>query len=338
MDARGSDLRTIRSSRAFTLIELLVVLLIVSVLLSIVLPGLGRTRLSSKQLADAVNIRTAVQSVHSWAGNDREQFPLPSRLDAANSTLVYVSEPLEKDNSGNIFSLLLFNGYLTPQTLVSPAEINPAITPDRGYASARPELAENPALALWDPGFAGLPGELALAGYDTGIPRSGARRTGAGSLSYAHAVPFGQRKLAWKLSGGARDPLISNRGPSYEGRTGDWSLLPDATGRDSNRVRMFGGKSTWGGNVGYNDGHVVFETRPDPTSVEIRLRRPVTGDSIAPTYDNLFVNENERSGVPYFDNVPTAGSNALLQIFGNATTRGPWVEGVKDVYTRVFKD
>ena len=43
-----------------------------------------------------------------------------------------------------------------------------------------------------------------------------------------------------------------------------WTLTNDQYGTGSNTLLIHGGRTTWEGNIAYNDNHITFETRPDP--------------------------------------------------------------------------
>lgn len=313
-----------RSKRAFTLIELLVVVAITAVLISLLLPLVGRARDTARQIKDSAHQRSVLQALSNWSMADKDRYPLPSRLDVENATLATSSAEApgsEKDNTGNIFSILIFNGFLTPQTMVSPAENDGAIMVDTLYEYGSPAKADHPERALWDPGFAGMPGENGQTGISTGLPQSGDRRTGSGNVSFAHLPPFGDRLAKkWRSAGGSNEPVLSTRGPTYEGMTGSWYLVPNTSGTKSNRMNMFGTRHSWAGNVGYNDGHVKFELRPDPTSVPITLGQTVV--QLPAYYDNIFVNEDESNGTAGYQMVPSAGVNAFLQIYSGVVTGG----------------
>lgn len=303
------------------MIELLVVIAITSVLISLLLPVIGRTRDTARQIKDLAQQRSVIQALGSWGANDKERYPLPSRLDEDHTTLALGGYANEKDNTGNIFSLLIFNGFLTPKALISPAENNPAITADLGYEYSSPSNAAYPERALWDPGFAGMPGENTYNGFTTGLPKVGARREGSGNISYAHLTAFGDRLTKkWRTTGTASEAILSTRGPVYEGLTGSWYAVPNSSGEHSNRMRMFGTRTRWAGNVGYNDGHLKFEVRPDPSTIPIVLGQTVV--RLPAYYDNIFVNEDESNGTAGFHQVPTTGSNAFLQIYGNVLPTG----------------
>jgi prepilin-type N-terminal cleavage/methylation domain-containing protein len=61
--------------RAFTLIELLVVIAIVALLIAILLPALGRARVSSRQTKALANARSVAQSFELYLGANAEAYP-----------------------------------------------------------------------------------------------------------------------------------------------------------------------------------------------------------------------------------------------------------------------
>ena len=296
-------------NRAFTLIELLVVIAIIALLVGILLPALGKARQSARQVKDSTQVKNIVAAMLTWAQQNREQFPLPSQLDRNQGTInipINASNPNNqraKDNTGNILSVLIWNGSISPELCFSPAEAASNIRQDEGYQNANPTLAATPAQAQWDPGFAGTPS-------DSGTP---ARRTpGTGNNSYGHTLPFGARQARWSNTFNTTEAVFGNRGPTFlntstAGNNADsgpfqptgWRLADQgadaARGINSVTLAIHGGRNTWEGNIGYNDGHVTFETRPDPIEVTYRRRGVTqstpTNPATAP--DNLFVDESD---------------------------------------------
>ena len=123
--------------RGFTLIELLVVIAIIALLVGILLPALSRAKIAARKVQDANNIRNTVQAMIVFAGNNDDSYPLPSRLDAGNTTIA--AGDGNKDNTGNILSILVYNGSVTTQTCISPAEPNTgAVRADTGYEFDNP--------------------------------------------------------------------------------------------------------------------------------------------------------------------------------------------------------
>lgn len=307
-----SERRTAKR-RGFTLIELLVVIAIIALLIGILLPALAGARKSSRQLKDATNIRGIVQAMAVWAQSHDDTYPTPSLVDLKNAT-ISTREPLEKDNTGNIWSLMIFNGSIVPSVFVSPGENNANIRVDGGYATASPSQAQDPDLAVFDPGFAGRIGET---GSMTGVGRG---RRGEGleaHNSYAHLPPFGERGRFWQSAsrGIGAMALVSSRGPDYGGMVGSWVLTPGPTGTESSTLKVWGSGSSWRGNVGMQDASVSFERQPTLGMLSVQLSAEVAGSRSHA--DNLFVNENETTGRPGPDTAPELGVNALLRPFGN---------------------
>ncbi len=301
-----------RCRAAFTLIELLVVIAIISLLISILLPSLGKAREAARQIKDASNIRSMLQGMVIWAGTHDEAYPLPSAVDRGNTTLPLPAgqPPQVKDNTGNIFSLMVYNGFIPPELCVCPAEVNPNIIKDPGYEYSFPSRAVTPGSAVFDPGFGGYPGE-----YGTGVPAGGRRYSGSvGYVSYAHTPPFGERAQMWKSTLDSRQAVLGNRGPAYDGMPSSWRLRPGLAGELSNRLKIFGGPRSWEGNLGFNDGHVIFTSIPDPDSIPVTYMATINGQRTHG--DNVFVNENPLTGVPLGDPFAATGFNAYLQLYG----------------------
>ncbi len=322
-----------KKNRAFTLIELLVVIAIIALLVGILLPALGKARASARQLKDSTQVRGIVQALVVWASNNQSAYPLPSVIDpTANTTNQGSAASWEpKNTTGNMMSVLIQNGNISPEICISPAEANTGkVQRYDKYEYTSPTGAPVTASALWDPKFHGVPSDGA-AGYSGSAeflmndPNSTA---GISNQSYAHVLPFGKRRSQWSDTYNSTEAVFGNRGPTYlatdagpNPTTGRWALVttPNGGGIDSPTLLIHGGRNTWEGNIGYNDNHVNFETKPNPDQITYTKTPAGTGSTVP---DCLFVNENNQSGGDTGGTSILLGTNAYLRAFHGPSAAG----------------
>jgi hypothetical protein len=321
--------------RAFTKIELLVLVLVAAIGLSLLLPGMScQRRRGHRPLSDVTQLRGIHQSLVTWAGNHRDKLPLPSELDLAGRTVDVgqVADPeraIALDSTRHIFSVLLWDGYVPFEQLVSPAEAGNIEVNARDFDWDKPRHAANPDLALWNPAFRATPED---SGY-------GATEGQPGGFSYAHLVPLGSRRDQWRNSFDGSLPVLANRGPSYTLNgppdTGSWILLDPVDGYgdrdifdydtpvgvDSNTLLIHGGRDAWEGNVVHQDNSARFVTAPISPGATFRFAG-LDGGRGRRLPDNLFVNEDESTRLPrppFQGNEqefgPDSGLNAYLRSY-----------------------
>lgn len=231
------------NARGFTVVELAAVLAVAGVGGSVALVAGGQPRDRARQDKDESQVRSAVQGMVNWAQNNGDRYPLPSIVDRKNQT-VELKGPA-KDITGNIFSIMVYNGMLTTEMLVSPAEKNPDVEVKADYAFEKPAKAAKPDEALWDPT---LSAELG--------PKKG-------NISYAHLEPFGGRMRRWSNTFQSLEPVVGNRGPEVRGvskRTGKnaGTVTPRMVKGQSIASLLYGDGVIWSGVMAFNDDHVDF--------------------------------------------------------------------------------
>ena len=275
------------SARGLTVVELLAIVVVVVVIMAVLMPVINpRRNHGARQMKDARQVRCIPQAMAIWANDNNGLFPLPSVIDAANTTVG--EEGSAKDTTANILSVLVYTGGISVELTISPAESNTSsIVQDDDYMFDVPETALDPANALWDPAFA--------ADFTNGR---------IGNTSYAHVLPGGGRgelwRDLWRDTSAATEPVIGNRGPQVASVNA--SGVPTFALASSNTFLIHGSRKSWEGNVAYNDCHVAFETRTNPDGVRYRN---TAGKKRS---DNLFFDEPDDA----------TGHNAWMSIWTTA--------------------
>lgn len=274
-------------ARGMTVLELLAVVVLALVATVVLLPAMTpRHTCGGRQMKDATQVRGIQQSMAIWANQNQGLYPVPSKVDRGNTTVADLGTA--KDTTANILSVLIYTGGISVELCVSPAESNTGgIVQDDDYEFDVPKKAVDPSNALWDPAFA--------SDFTNGK---------VSNNSYAHVMPGGGREKLWADTFTTTEPVVGNRGPEVK------SLTRDAGGKaaivyalaSSNTFLIHGSRSSWEGNIAYNDGHVQFETSTMPAGTTYRSS---AGRTFA---DCLFFDEPDDA----------SGTNAWMSIWTTA--------------------
>ncbi len=229
-----------RLARGITLVEVLAVILVIALAVGVILPAFGGSH-PARPLKDATQVGQIEKAMVIWSESNAEHFPLPSLVDHQNETIADLGRA--KDSTANIYSMLVFQGMITPEILVSPLETNPHVGPCESYEYESPRTAVDPSKALWDPRFS--------------VTLDGSR---PGNASYAHLQPSGDRANRYTS---ALDPavmILGTRGPEIVSvkQNPDGAVIPTLTNPKSYALRFFGKGRSWSGNIAFNDNHVEF--------------------------------------------------------------------------------
>jgi hypothetical protein len=229
----------------------------------------------------------------------------------------------DKDKTRSIFSMLIFNGSVSPEIFYNPAEASGSIQASSTYEYDSPAGSVTPAQAIWDPKWRGTP-------IDAAVGTSAA--TDPGNNSYAHTPPFGNRRPKWSNTFVSTEAVFGDRGPCFTFTNNTWAYTPNSPfGDQSITLLIHGSRVKWEGNEAFNDNHVEFLTRADPDNVTFSFINLPAGTRTQP--DNVFVNENDQtrqiegtqtaSGQPglgsYTESNANKNTNCYLRPYSNVT-------------------
>lgn len=219
----------------FTLIELLVVMSIIALLLSILMPALGRARHTAMVQKDATQIKSIHSGWITWAAGNDDRYPTPGYVNRVGDIRGRGKEDRELNTTDNVHSLAVMQNLYSAGLLVSDSEPSDNVYAMEAYDY---DVIDSNEDIYWD--------EMLDVDLDDG-------GTGC-NVSYASIPLIGDRKRKeWTSRGSADYAIMANRGPPF-GQPIDISVTYD----------IHGGGRTWEGNVCWQDNHMSFEKTLHP--------------------------------------------------------------------------
>jgi prepilin-type N-terminal cleavage/methylation domain-containing protein len=287
------------NKKGFTLIELLVVMSIIALLLSILMPALGRARAEAMLTKDQSQVKALYSGFSFWSPTHNGQFPIPGlqqRLeDPGTGQFIKGRGPenIEVNDHASMLSMCVMQNLFTPDILIAPTEQSEWVAPMEQYdydvfdASSTTEPG-----IFWDQDFGND-----LEGGDEAECNN----------SYGIMPLTGKRKPRnWKV-GSSAFALIGTRGPK------------DGLNSKFSKSNLFHGISAdWKGVITFGDGHLeVLETfYPDSTTY-------LDNDQMS-VIDNIFKEDDNQLGSDDFgDGLGNFSDCILTHIkFGDITDDG----------------
>ena len=272
----------------FTLIELLVVMSIIALLLSILMPALGRAKAEAMLTKDSSQVKSIYGGFSFWAPSHNGKYPIPGlQKRLPDSELGRVKgrgpEDMTENDHASMLSMCIMEGLFTPEALVAPTEPSASVAIMLGYDYDDYDASPT-AWKFWDEGFSNdLDGNECHNSYGV-IPITGKRKDQTWCISSHNPTGFA---------------LIGDRGPE----NGDYE---DPDNKYSNSYLLHGNDKDWKGVIAFGDGHMsILDTVYPMTSTYLN----VDGESKP---DNIFGEEPEQETDTAYGNGLGQGADIVL--------------------------
>jgi prepilin-type N-terminal cleavage/methylation domain-containing protein len=310
-----------RNRKAFTLVELLVVVGIIALLLSILLPSLGKAKEITNRTKCAANLRGIAQGMQVYAAGFGDSFPVAGTKTAltttgsahgfntalrtvTTNTTGDVATVMASTAGGNVTAslwILIRQGSASPDLFICPSD-------SRGSADSLQSIQASPiTLAVentWDFGD-------------------------KDNLSYSPMNLFNSRNgNNWGSSAGSTWALMADQNDAGRGETalGDTHTHSRESNPTTEEVQAEENSSNHsngeGQNIVYGDGHTKFFTDPfqGPADDNVYARRSGTTDNVPVNIlDNGAFQRGDGSGTGF---IHLANDVVLLPLEQIATVEG----------------
>ncbi len=275
--------------KGFTLIELLVVMSIIALLLSILVPALGRARAQAMILKDSSQVKAIADGWTTWTSDHDGAFPIPGLEQRLQDPVIgdFVKgrgpEDVSLNDHGSMLSLCIMQNLFTTDILFAPTEPNGAIYVDDDYDHSVYDPTPG-GWVMWDPNF-----DNALSDDPSSSETC--------NNSYAIMPITGERRFQhWGIS------LQNDSGYAVLGTRGPANGIVELTS-PSLSLGFHGIKNEWKGIIGYGDNHTEVTDTFYPENVSYTSAAGIT------TPDNLFDEETEAVD-PAFGSGEDSGTGA----------------------------
>jgi prepilin-type N-terminal cleavage/methylation domain-containing protein len=256
------------NKKGFTLIELLVVMSIIALLLSILMPALGRARAEAMLTKDSTQVKAILGGFNMYAAGNNGKFPIPgleARLAGSSGQLIKGRGPenlLENDHAA-VFAMSVMQELFNTSILVSPTESGDFVFPveNYGYDDYEPAPAGS-GWQLWDDTFVNDLESGSNNSYGM-IPVSGKRKANNWGTSSHSPTTFA---------------ILGNRGP-----------VDGIADKFSKGNFMHGIDAEWMGPIAFGDGHT------ETVKTFYPIQTTYLTDSGAANSDNLFFEEEDQA-------------------------------------------
>lgn len=261
----------------FTLIELLVVMSIIALLLSILMPALGRARAEAMLTKDQSQVKAVFSGFSFWAPTHNGKYPIPGlERRGSNPNGAFIKgrgpEDLLVNDHASMLSMCIMQNLFTPEVLIAPTEQSEVVfTMEQydynQYNASTSSVFGVPGWTFWDAEFTndisdGSDSQGSNNSYGI-IPITGKRKTQNWGISTNNPMSFG---------------IVGTRGP-VDGEQDAFST-----------TNLFHGiERDWKGICTFGDGHTeILETFYPMASTYV----DTGGNSVS---DNIFKEEEDQS-------------------------------------------
>jgi len=277
-----------KNHKGFTLIELLVVMSIIALLLSILMPALGRAKAEAMLTKDQSQIKAIFSGLSFWTSSHNGKYPIPglqARLGTQGGSGPVIKgrgpEDLTQNDHAAVLSMCVMQNLFTTDILYAPTEQGDFVFPmeDYNYNWYKPS-PQGSEWQLWDPEFVNDLDSECNNSYGF-MPVTGKRKQQNWGISTHSPTSFA---------------LVGNRGPE-EG-------IPD----EYSRTNLFHGiDRDWKGAIFFGDGHGSILETFYPTSTTYLTMNGVANP------DNIFFEETDQAiDVDYMTGQLGQGQDVLL--------------------------